>query len=207
MGQRVLLFGGSFDPIHHGHLIIARAAAEKIGCQQVIFIPAARPPHKRNRRLANGEQRLVMCRAAVTGEPLFAVDDWEMQQSGPSYTLETVRHYRSRQPQAELFWLIGMDSLRELHLWYEIGTLVDLCTVVTALRPGDDDPDWRELAAVLSSEQVDTLRRHVLETPEIAISATDIRQRVRAGLSIRYLVPPAVDEYIASHGLYRSSAD
>jgi nicotinate-nucleotide adenylyltransferase len=201
---RVLLFGGTFDPIHHGHLIVSRAAAEELGCRRVILIPSARPPHKQGHTLSDGRLRLAMARAAVAGESDFAVSDWEMSQEGPSYTLRTVQHFQQELPDTELFWLIGMDSLAELHTWYRLPELVAACTFVTAARPGDQPPDWNRLAGIVGPDAVAHLQDHVLATPAIDISATRIRQRVRDGRSIRYLVPPAVADYIAARGLYRA---
>ncbi len=199
----VLLFGGSFDPIHHGHLIVARSAAEALGVARVVLIPSASPPHKQGVTLTAAGLRLEMCRAAVAGDGLFEVSDWETRQSGPNYTLLTVRHFRSEWPDDELYWLIGMDSLAELHTWYRAGELADACTLVAAGRPGSPRPSRSELERFLTPEQAARIEQHILSTPLIEISATDIRARVRAGRDIRYLVPEAVREYIATHRLYR----
>ncbi len=202
--QKLLLFGGSFDPIHHGHLIVARAVAEQLDIPRVVLIPSARPPHKPTHRLAPGAQRLEMCRQAVQGDALFAVSDWEVTQAGPSYTLHTVEHFQQVSPaDTQLYWLIGMDSLRELATWYRVGELAALCTLVTADRPGYELPDFSEHAAVMSPAAIERLRAHVLVTPRIEISASDVRQRVGAGQSIRYLVPDGVAAYIAQVGVYR----
>ena len=199
----VLLFGGSFDPIHHGHLIVARAVAETLGVQRVILIPAARPPHKSQQALTAPRDRLEMCRLAVEGDPRFEVSDWELNQSGPNYTLHTVQHFRERRgEEISLYWLIGMDGLRELGTWHRVGELAEACTLVTALRPGFELPDLSYLRERLTPPQVETIAKHVLETPLIAIAATDIRARVRAGSGIRYLVPSAVAEYISGRKLY-----
>jgi nicotinate-nucleotide adenylyltransferase len=199
----VLLFGGSFNPIHHGHLIISRFVAEHLNADRVLLIPAARPPHKPVRDLTSGEDRLEMCRLAVSGEELFKVSDWELRQPGPNYTLNTVRHFAETLPQGtEVFWLVGMDSLGELASWYRVSELADACTIVTAARPGFEARDLPGLANVLSENQVDRIRQHVIASPRIEISATDIRARVRAGRSIRYLVPESVEAYIARQKLY-----
>ncbi len=200
----ILLFGGSFDPIHHGHLIVARAAAEALDVERVILIPSARPPHKLDRRLTPADVRLRLCALAVAGDALFAVDPWETQQQGPNYTLLTVRHFREQWgPAVRLYWLIGADSLAELHTWYRVPELVEACILVTVARPGVDLSSLPELENLLTPRQLETLRSHVLETPQIEISASDIRARVRAGRSIRYLVPEAVRVEIERQGLYR----
>ena len=201
---KVLLFGGSFDPIHFGHLIIARYVAEHLEAQRVVLIPSASPPHKRGEALAPAADRLGMCRVAVAGDPLFEVSDWEVGQAGPNYTLHTVQHFVETLPSATgICWLIGMDSLLELATWYRVGELVECCTVVTAARPGYESADWSKLAGVLTPGQIDRLRQHVMESPRIDVSATEIRARVQAGRSIRYLVPETVREFVEQGGLYR----
>lgn len=200
----ILLFGGSFDPIHHGHLIVARAAAETLGLKRVILIPSARPPHKLDRELTPAQLRVRLCELAVAGDPLFDVDPWEARQAGPNYTLLTVQHFRERLGlDVPLYWLIGADSLAELHTWYRVPELVEACTLVTVARPGVDLSSLPQLEALLSPAQLEKLRRHVLETPQIEISASEIRARVQAERSIRYLVPEAVRAEIERRGLYR----
>ncbi|NUQ48820.1 MAG: nicotinate (nicotinamide) nucleotide adenylyltransferase [Phycisphaerae bacterium] len=200
---RLLLFGGSFDPIHHGHLIVARAAAEHLGISRVILVPCAAPPHKPDRVLAPSVDRLAMCRVATAGEALFEVDDFEVRAGPPCYSLRTVRHYAESQPDVAIHWLIGADSLRELTSWHRIRELADACTFVTAARPGCAEPDWASLGAAVSPQALERIRAHVLPTPEIMISASAIRARVRAGRSVRYLVPDGVIAYVGERGLYR----
>jgi nicotinate-nucleotide adenylyltransferase len=204
--NNVLLYGGSFDPIHHGHLIVARAAAEHLGASRLILIPSAVPPHKRERVLAPASDRLEMCRLATAGDTPFEVSDWELRSPGPNYTLHTVQHFRQvLGTGSPLYWLIGMDSLLELATWHRVGELASACTLVTVGRPGADCGNLSHLSGILTAEQIGTLRRHVLPTPLIGISASEIRARVRAGLSIRSLVPQAVEQYITARGLYRSA--
>jgi nicotinate-nucleotide adenylyltransferase len=199
-----LLFGGSFDPVHFGHLIVAADAAEQIGAGRVVLIPSAHPPHKQGQNLSPAGQRLEMCRLAVADDPRFEVSDWEVHQPGPNYTLHTVRHFRQALPgEASLYWLIGMDSLAELATWYCVRELLEACTLVTAVRPGFEQPDLARLADLLSPAQVRKLKQYVLQTPLIDIGATDVRTRARAGRSIRYLVPEPVRQYILERRLYR----
>lgn len=203
---RTLLFGGSFNPIHHGHLIVARAAAERLDAQRVILIPGRRPPHKQQRDdLAPAEDRLEMCRLAVADEPRMEVSDWELCQSGPNYTLHTVRHFRATlAPEAWLGWLIGMDSLADLPSWHRPGELAALCTLVTAARPNVALPDLAEHARLIAPEDMQRLIAHVLPTPQIDISASDIRARLRRGQSVRWLTPDSVRAYLEKRkGLYR----
>lgn len=201
----VLLFGGSFDPIHHGHLIVCRAAAEQLGIERVVLIPCAVPPHAKSHALADGADRLAMCRAAVAGDPLFEVSDWELRRSGPSYTLYTVQHFRERAGGGEVYWLLGMDGLRELTSWHRADELVSLCTFVTARRPGVPPPSEAEVRGLFPPPRWAQLRLRFLETPWLEISGTHIRERVRAGRSIRYLTPPEVCALIGARGLYRGA--
>ena len=203
MSGGIGLYGGSFDPIHHGHLIAARAVAEQLGLERMIFIPAPSPPHKTGRRLSEATHRLAMARLAVAGEAGFEASDLEIARGGLSYTVLTVEAFRREVgPATPLYWLIGTDSLGELHTWYQVERLIELCRVVTAARPGFEDPDLAPLEARIGPEQVAVLRQGVLTTPMIDISATDVRRRVAGGRSIRYLVPPSVEAYIREHGLY-----
>ncbi len=198
------LFGGSFNPIHHGHLIIARAVAERLGAGRLVLIPSASPPHKQTRSdLADAMHRLTMARIAVAGEPGVEVSDLEIRRTGPSYTFDTVNAFREQMGEGvSLFWIIGGDSLPELHTWYRARELVDACTIVTAVRPGYEAPRLGVLQPTLTIEQVERLLRNILPTPRIDISATDIRRRVRAGRCIRHLVPEGVREYIERERLY-----
>ncbi len=203
--MRIGLYGGSFDPIHNGHLIVARAIVEKLCLERVIFLPSARPPHKPDERLADPTHRAEMVKLAIADEPGFDFSDYDLTREGPSYTIDTVRFFRGRFGSgANLFWIIGADSLAELTSWRCAGELVDACQIVTAVRAGSEEPSWDELGSALSDAQVETLRAGVLETPVIEISSTDIRERIQSHRSIRYLVPDAVRAYMEGHGLYRA---
>jgi nicotinate-nucleotide adenylyltransferase len=205
MSTRVGLYGGSFDPIHHGHLIVARSLAERLELDRVVLLPSARPPHKDGRTLAPPQDRADMVRLAIADEPLFEFSDFDLTRPGPTYTVDTVTHFRAVfGGQTELFWIIGADSLGELSTWRRAGDLVESCRVVTAARAGFAPADtlWIQLRRTLSDAQVDKVRAGIVETPIIDISATDIRARIRAGHSIRYLVPEAIAAHIDQRGLY-----
>ena len=203
MPQRVALFGGSFDPIHFGHLIGARFIAEHFDIERVVLIPSARPPHKLKRPLTDAKHRLEMTRLAVAGDPLFEVDDLELHRTGPSYSIDTVDEFRRRLgPDVELFWLLGSDSLPELSTWHRAPELVKLVRMVTFTRPGCHPPETAALAQKLGDQAAAQLLRDSVATPAIDISATDIRRRAAAGRSIRYLVPDPVQSYIIAHHLY-----
>ncbi len=203
MALRIGLYGGSFDPIHHGHLIVARAVAEQLELDRVIFLPSARPPHKDGDNLAPTAHRAALVKLAIAGEPRFEFSDYDLTRGGPSYTIDTVQHFRKvLGDQVVLHWIIGTDSLAELTTWHRIDALIEACRVVTAARGGVESVEWDALASALSEKQVADLKAGVLETPVIDISATDIRARIGTGRSIRFLVPGAVRAYIEEHALY-----
>jgi nicotinate-nucleotide adenylyltransferase len=203
MPQRIGLYGGSFDPIHFGHLISARAIAEQLGLQKIILIPAARPPHKKDRSLSPAQDRLQMTRLAVNGDELFDVSDVELHRDGPSYSIDTVMELREALPlDVQLFWIIGADTLPELRTWHRANELVQVVQFVTAARPGWCAPSVNELSSWAGQAAAEALMRHCCPTPDIQISATDIRARVRDGRPIRYFLPENVRSYISDKSLY-----
>jgi nicotinate-nucleotide adenylyltransferase len=193
-----LCFGGSFNPIHHGHLICARAAAEQLGMQKVLLIPSYQPPHKiAGQDIAAPEDRATMCRLAVEGDPLFSVSDIELKRAGPSYTIDTVRQLK-REGWPQVRWLIGADMLRILPQWREPLALLNEARLFLLARPGWSF-DWQTLPA-----EYQHLAADIVPAPLIDIRATDIRERLRLGKPVSYLVPTAVESYIRSRGLYPS---
>jgi nicotinate-nucleotide adenylyltransferase len=197
MPVRRLCFGGSFNPIHNGHLICARAAAEAAGFDRVLLIPNRQAPHKQGHSdVADADDRLAMCRSAIAGDTLFEVDDIELNRLGPSYTIDTARELQ-RRGWPEVAWLIGADMARFLPHWHESTTLLAEVQFVLMARPGWSF-DWLTMPA-----EYRHLERHVVQTPLIEISSTDIRERVSQGKDIAYLTPPAVADYIRQRELYR----
>jgi nicotinate-nucleotide adenylyltransferase len=200
----IALYGGSFNPIHHGHLIVARSVAERLGVRRLVLVPSASPPHKHGEDLASAQHRVAMARLAVAGDPELEVSDVEVKREGLSYSILTVEDFRRMVgPDVPLTWVIGADTLPELHTWHRIREMATMCRIVTAVRPGYEHPDLWRLSRVLPAEYIRELTEAVLRTPRIDISATEIRQRVREGKSIRYLVPERVREYIEAQGLYQ----
>ena len=191
-----LCFGGSFNPLHMGHLLVSRAVAEAGGYSKVVLIPSATPPHKPEAAdLAGACHRLAMCQIVATCDPLFEVEDIELQRTGPSYTLETVRELKAR-GWPEVHWLIGADMVEILPQWHQVSELLREVHFVIAERPGHSIA-WDRLPAEFHG-----LRAQVVKTPLLEISASDIRRRVREGKRIRYLVSAEVERYIADHKLY-----
>ncbi len=202
MVMRIALYGGSFNPIHHGHLLVARAVAEMRQLDRVVFLPSQHPPHKRPEGLIAAEHRAAMVRLAIAGEEILEFSDFDLNRPGPSYTIDTVLHFRTRLGgDSQLFWIIGADSLAELTTWKQLPKLVNACQILTARRPGTDEIDWSVFHGVLSDQQVHRLQDGLVETPMFDISSTDIRHRMRDGLSVRYMLPDSVREYLLLHRL------
>lgn len=199
--KRIGVFGGSFNPVHIGHLTIAQDAVEQLELDRLIFMPAAVPPHKQDKVLADGNHRLEMLRLATESNPGFEVSEMELQRGGVSYTFDTMTQIQNEHPDAELFFIIGLDSLPELHLWRNVNELLELCTVVPFAR-GGEDPTLVTEKIQLSNEWKKRLLERMIRIHEIEVSSSEIRMRVAEGLSIRYLVPPEVEMYIAEHHLY-----
>ena len=195
--MKIGLFGGTFDPIHVGHLIVAEEARERLSLDQVIFVPSGVPPHKDRLKISSPESRLEMTKLGIEGNERFGFSDFEARRQSTSFTIETVSYFKQALGnEAELSLIVGADSILEISTWKEPRRLVSECLPVVVSRPGFDltklDPWLRE-------------RARVLDGVLIRISSTEIRERVAAGRSIRYLVPPSVAAYIFKHGLYTSA--
>ncbi|MCC7300702.1 MAG: nicotinate-nucleotide adenylyltransferase [Verrucomicrobia bacterium] len=199
--ERIGVFGGSFDPVHMGHLTIAQDAVEQLELDRLIFVPAAVPPHKQGHALAEGRYRLEMLQLATESNVSFEVSDMELQRGGVSYTIDTITQIQFEHPGAELFFIVGLDSLTILHSWRNIEQLLELCTVVPFARGGEDPVRVAEQIQ-LSEPWKTRLMDRLIRIHEVEISASEVRMRLAEGLSIRYLVPPEVEMYIAEHGLY-----
>ena len=197
------LFGGSFDPIHHGHLIIARTLLEQAGLDRVILLPTHDPPHKNATVLAGAAHRLEMIRLAIAGDPQFELSDYDMVRAGPTYTVDTVEHFQELLGgSVSLSWIIGADSLADLATWHRLSDLVDRCRILTASRPHCKPMDWGSLSRFLSPQQIAKLKAGVYTAPLIDLSATDLRTRLAEGKSVRYCVPLPVCEYLERTRLY-----
>ena len=201
--QRIGLYGGTFDPIHIGHLLIAEYAREQLQLDELRFIPAATAPHKLEHQAADEKQRLEMLRLATGGNPHFRVDDRELRRGGTSYTVDTLEELHLEMPQAELVFLMGSDSLDELDTWRAPQRICQLAFVAVVARGGRAAPDVAKLRRYLPAEEQAQVDRHLLAMPQIEISSSEIRARVANARSIRYQLHPAVEAFIQAQGLYR----
>jgi len=187
------LLGGMFDPIHLGHLRAAEIVRESLGLDEVIFVPAGVPPH-RGRPAAAGLDRYAMVALATSTQRAFLPSDVELAREGPSYTVETVAQLRARHPQAEVFLIVGSDNLPMIAEWREPERLLEMCTVAVVERPG---------SAPAPAGKVPPARLRRVEGTTLPIASRDLRERIRAGRSVRHLVPDGVADYIDKRGLYR----
>ena len=196
--SRVGLLGGSFDPVHNGHLTLARAALEQLKLDEVIWVPAGQPWQKADRELAPAEHRAAMVRLAILGEKHFRSDESEIRRQGPNYTIDTVDALHAQRPDAQFILLLGQDQYARLHTWHEWRALLSRVTIAVAARDGLVGRASPELLAVWH-------RVEVLAMPEIDISSSEIRERVRRGVEVHGLVPAPVARYIELHHLYKGT--
>jgi nicotinate-nucleotide adenylyltransferase len=200
-GRRVAVFGGSFDPVHHGHLIAAEEARWALGLDRVLFVPAAVPPHKPGDELASAAHRLAMLELALAGNPGFAISRVDLDRPGPHFTVDMLALVAETQPPGtELFFLLGADSLRDLPTWRDPAGILARARLAVVARPGYE-PDLAALSRLLPQLGE---RLHRVPVPPIGIAASDLERRVREGRPIRYQLPAAVEDYIRAQGLYRA---
>jgi nicotinate-nucleotide adenylyltransferase len=198
--MKIGVLGGTFDPIHRGHLLIAEEARERLSLAEVYFVPAPRTPLKEDISILGIEHRVQMVRLAITECPYFKLSTVEIDRPGPSYTVDTIVELQDRLGhETELFFIIGMDSLAQFHRWKEPSRIVEMCHLVAVPRPGHTVPETGFLEALVPGISE---RLIVLDKPVVGISATEIRERVARGLPINHLVPERVAEYIEKNGLY-----
>jgi nicotinate-nucleotide adenylyltransferase len=197
--RRIGVLGGTFDPVHNGHLYIANALRSALDLERVVWVPAGRPPHKTGQIVSSDRDRLAMLDLALSGSAVDQINTIDIERSGPSYTADTLDILAAAFAPARLFFLMGEDSLRDLPTWHDPERLLRTAELAVAARPGV----VADLAAVARHIPTVQGRVHLIPTKEIAISSSEIRRRVRENLSIRGLVPAVVEAYIRDHGLYR----
>ena len=201
--RRIALFGGTFDPIHLGHMTVASAAARKIDAVKLIFIPAKISPLKGFFPFARDEDRLRMIELAIAGHDELAVSDCELKRPAPSYTLDTVRQFQHDYgPETSIHWLLGADSVADLVHWHKIEELIDECHLTTMQRPGYM-PEFDRFETRWGPQRVAKLNRDAIETPLVDVSSTEVRGRLAAGEDVSGMLHPEVIQYIRAHHLYR----
>ena len=199
---RYAIMGGSFDPIHFGHLAAAETVRQKLNCQKVIFIPLGIPPHKKNRILSDSIHRYRMTVLATNSNPYFEVSSIELNRDGYTYTLNTIKELNEYYgKEVELLFITGADALFEIETWYKVEELLKLCSFVSVTRSGYNKSMLEQKLQYLQSKYNSKL--HIIDVPGLNISSTEIRERIKTNISIKYLVPDEVEQYIFQHGLFR----
>jgi len=200
--SRIGIMGGTFDPIHYGHLAAAEAARVEFGLSKVIFIPAGSPPHKQSQKISDAEHRYSMTALATSSNSGFEVSRLEVDKAGITYTFNTMKELRSIYGEAPaIYFITGADAVLELLTWYKIGELLTLCKFIAVTRPGFDIRKLEQKIAEITSKYDGEII--CLEVPLLEISSTDIRERIRNGKPVKYLLPEEVEAYIHKNGLYK----
>ncbi len=201
--MRLGILGGTFDPVHYGHLLLAECAREQCHLDQVWFMPAATPPHKLEQKITPAETRIEMIELAAAGNPRLAISRLEADRGGLSYTVDTLRQLAAEDASRELFLLLGADSLADLPNWRDPAEICALA-IPTVVRRAGQAIDYAPLAPLVAPERLELFRRHEVEMPLVELSSRELRSRIARGLGIRYRTPRAVEQYIAANHLYRS---
>lgn len=201
--SRIGVFGGSFDPVHVGHLVLADQCREQLNLDEVRFVPAYVSPLKQHAAPISSEHRVAMLRLAIQGNCNFSVDTRELEREGVSYTVDTLLSMREEFPEAELFLLMGADSVQDLPKWKSPERILELAAIGAITRGGVGEPDWTIVEQFVGPERLLQVRQRI-DTPSLEISSSDLRQRIADGRSVRYLLPELVERYVNEHDLYRS---
>lgn len=199
---KIGIMGGTFDPIHYGHLVTAEAAREKFCLDKVVFVPSGNPPHKKDKPISSGMDRANMTVLAIANNPYFEISDIELKREGCTYTVDTLKGFiKTYDEDVQFYFITGADAVMEILTWKDVSTILKLCRIVSAYRPGSDINKFKSMVDEL--ERVYRSNIHMIEVPALAISSTEIRRRVREGITIKYLLPEKVEDYILKKGLYR----
>ncbi len=205
--MRLGIFGGSFDPVHYGHLLLAECCREQCSLDRVLFVPADIPPHKQQQTRTPGRQRAEMLELAIAGNPALEVSRVELERGGVSYTVDTLAQLQQQHPHDELLLLLGADSLADLPHWKDPQRICQLATLAAVARPGQQTIDRDALAAMLHIANPVDIRLVTVAMPQIDLSSREMRRRVAAGESIRYRTPRAVEKYIETARLYAAASE
>lgn len=198
-GERIGIMGGTFDPVHNGHLVIAKSAAEQLGLQRVLFMPAGNPHFKLDQQVSSARDRAHMVKRAIESEPLFELDMREVERTGVTYTADTLEELTAQYPGARIFFLLGTDAALGLPNWRRADDVARLCTAVVMRRPGESTQAVRDALAA-SPIDFDVV---FLDVPQVDVSSTQVREHAAQGLPVDGMVPPAVAQYIDTANLYR----
>lgn len=202
--RKIALFGGTFDPVHIGHISVAADAAQQIGADKVVFVPAKRSPLKGFLPIGGDEHRLAMISIAIVENEKFEVSDFELNKSAPSYTLRTVRKFQADyEGDCSIYWLVGADGVNDLQHWYAIEELIDACNLCTMHRAGREPPDYTKFESIWGRTRVEKLQRNIIQTPLVDVSSTEIRRKLAAGEDVAGMLHEGVADYIRLHALYR----
>ncbi|AEF94747.1 nicotinate-nucleotide adenylyltransferase [Desulfotomaculum nigrificans CO-1-SRB] len=198
--RRICIMGGTFDPIHFGHLVVAEEVRCRFALEKVVFIPTGKPPHKKNQRITDPLDRLKMVQLATADNEFFEVSRLEIDRQGYSYTIDTVRAVKALYNAEKVYFITGADAALEIFTWKDVEELLTICTFIAATRPGFNLNSLEESLKSLPNN----ISKNIipLEVPALSISSTDIRQRVKEGRSIKYLLPASVENYIWQNNLY-----
>lgn len=198
--KRLGIMGGTFDPIHYGHLVTAEAARSRFDLDMVVFVPSGKPPHKKDYPVTTSEQRYLMTVVAVVTNQYFDVSRMEIDRAGFSYTIDTIKQLRQEFPETELYFITGADAVLEILSWKSMSEILDDCHLIAATRPGYELDGMRNDLKKAVGHNINKI--HSIEVPALAISSTGVRKRVAQGQPIKYLLPEAVEQYIFKNGLY-----
>jgi nicotinate-nucleotide adenylyltransferase len=200
--RKIGIMGGTFDPIHYGHLVTAEAARDEFNLDKVVFVPSGNPPHKKEKSISEGSDRLYMTSLATANNPYFEVSDIELKRKGYTYTVDTLRDFVGIYGEnTHIYFITGADAVVEILTWKDVPAILKLCRIVSAYRPGSDINKFKKMVDQL--ERVYKSKVYLIEVPALAISSTEIRRRVSSGITIKYLLPGSVEKYILDKGLYR----
>ena len=202
--MRLGIYGGSFDPVHYGHLLLAECCREQAALDRILFVPAAQSPHKLDSDPTPPNVRCEMVKLAIGGHEAFETSTLEVDRGGVSYTIDTLKKIAEQRGDASLFLLMGADTLFDFPKWKSPHEICELCSLVVVERPGSAAVSFAALDGIAAPERIAEFERQVVHMPQIDISSTDLRQRVRGGRSIRFQMPRAVEEYIRATGVYRN---
>lgn len=200
--KRIAVMGGTFDPIHYGHLVTAEATRDKFELEKVIFVPTGTPPHKEYRKVSSRENRYLMTILATITNPYFEVSDIELKREGYTYTVDTLKKIMEIHGEdTQIYFITGADAVMEILAWKNVEQVLNMCKIVSAYRPGYDINQFRN--KVFEIERIYKNKVYLIEVPALAISSTDIRYRIKNNRTIKYLLPEQVENYVLKKGLYR----